>query len=951
MLYAENKLTIINNSFTRKPVDILSAWQTTDWILDVKVINSNQLIIVTAHNSVSLWENIFCNPFESRKIHCTDQCVSFCAFIYHQKSKNFFNDTFIISGTAFGQILIWIACSGVILHRLKAHEGTIFSLDIIDDQLATVSDDKSLKLWSHFIDKPLCLKTIKAHTDRIFVTKLFDNHLITIGEDYCMKLWDKKEGTNLLTINNQFCTQFRSIDYQNDGVLVTGSSNSAISMINLEHYRCEKTVFDYTVKVKKLFITKRNYLITILDDRSLLYRGSFICTLGDSNSIILSAISLCRQFLITLNRDLDTKVFQEESEGVLKCITSVKLNNDLDTCFGVFFVSDNKFVVYGEWSNERYLKLYSLNGNELQVVGDVKFRYGETHKLSNLNYLTVCILIESERFLVVGDRKSNLYLFDLKLSTLVQVLYKIHSYVGITAITYDSNYNIVSTIGRDSRLKKFLLTKSQLVELDSDKLPFSWPCTIFNSGGEMYIAGFEGVNFLIFNHNRLMIVFRENCKGAHRAYDVAHLVSHDIFNLSYASRDQVVSCTLSQFSNRVVFLKDGYHSDEINDIVAVPLRGSCNLLISASEDTYLRFSVISGVGDNTLLFSIKNHLSSIRCLTMLDHLFVSGGGRAQFILWSLNIIYENDGDVLKKVVPRVLVNSQLPNDAVEFRIMATILIPGYFLVFGCSDGSVYFYKYIEGSQFELCFSYCFGVCITCVIEYNGIVIFGNIVGCVTLWDLNDAVSMKNTFKRTRIHQSAVLRSLVLKSGYLITCGDDNAVIVSILRGSDCLPLARVETEFCAQINGLCYLNGYLVCCTKNQHVIVYNLQFPENDTSDVVPNIRFQVVDNTYVTNVSNVNGMSSMANGNQICIYGYGFEICRTCLGWHVMVLGFIDFLRRKLTFSETFKKYLITCGEFSNYLSLYIYIYIFIPRFLTEPILILETFFKHCFATNGQR
>ncbi len=58
----------------------------------------------------------------------------------------------IAAGTVFQSILLWSASSleetSPVLLKLKGHEGVIFDVQFIrDDILASVSDDRSLRLW------------------------------------------------------------------------------------------------------------------------------------------------------------------------------------------------------------------------------------------------------------------------------------------------------------------------------------------------------------------------------------------------------------------------------------------------------------------------------------------------------------------------------------------------------------------------------------------------------------------------------------------------------------------------------------------------------------------------------------------------------------------------------------------------------------------------------------
>lgn len=92
--------------------------------------------------------------------------------------------------------------------------------------------------------------------------------------------------------------------------------------------------------------------------------------------------------------------------------------------------------------------------------------------------------------------------------------------------------------------------------------------------------------------------------------------------------------------------QSGFHSKQISCIRQIPLLkgetgNSHNLLLSASEDTTVRLSVISHSNVLHTFTVLQSHISSVRALAvcqMRDSVLVfSGGGRAQLKVWKLVI--------------------------------------------------------------------------------------------------------------------------------------------------------------------------------------------------------------------------------------------------------------------------------------------------------------------------
>jgi WD40 repeat protein len=118
---------------------------------------------------------------------------------------------------------------------------------------------------------------------------------------------------------------------------------------------------------------------------------------------------------------------------------------------------------------------------------------------------------------------------------------------------------------------------------------------------------------------------------------------------STKTRDLTISThSLYVYTN---LFQSGFHSKQISCIQQVPLfradaSSSYRLLISASEDTTVRLSVVSHSDALRTIAVLQSHISSVRALAVcqLDDsaLVFSGGGRAQLKVWKL-VIQEAQG--------------------------------------------------------------------------------------------------------------------------------------------------------------------------------------------------------------------------------------------------------------------------------------------------------------------
>lgn len=74
-------------------------------------------------------------------------------------------DDLVVAGTVFRLVLVWEISTGSVLRRLKGHQGVIFDVLITPDLVASVSDDRTLRVWKHNSDQE---QIFFGHTARIW---------------------------------------------------------------------------------------------------------------------------------------------------------------------------------------------------------------------------------------------------------------------------------------------------------------------------------------------------------------------------------------------------------------------------------------------------------------------------------------------------------------------------------------------------------------------------------------------------------------------------------------------------------------------------------------------------------------------------------------------------------------------------------------------------------------
>jgi len=115
--------------------------------------------------------------------------------------------------------------------QIKAHDEILQSISIShqDTMLATVSRDKTIKLWS-LKGITSCSKTLKGHTDFVLSASFSPNDalLATSSKDETIKIWDLKKGDNIATLTSHKNTIFQVLHHPTDNALISCSGDGLV---------------------------------------------------------------------------------------------------------------------------------------------------------------------------------------------------------------------------------------------------------------------------------------------------------------------------------------------------------------------------------------------------------------------------------------------------------------------------------------------------------------------------------------------------------------------------------------------------------------------------------------------------------------------------------------------------------------------------------------------------
>ena len=223
-----------------------------------------------------------------REVLCEEKCILYSGTLVLGNST-----TTALAGTVFQELIIWSLDNATksmtitenktveqpVLHRLKGHEGVLFSvtLDLKYNLISTTSDDRTTRLWK--IEEPVgnesqdvVIKDINVanqdlcpfkwglvkislhnilsggHVSRVFRSAFLTyrdqdqikyNHVVaTVGEDSKICLWDSNSGDILKVLVHDVegkspIWSLTSISHNYTNTLITGGADGGVKMTDL----------------------------------------------------------------------------------------------------------------------------------------------------------------------------------------------------------------------------------------------------------------------------------------------------------------------------------------------------------------------------------------------------------------------------------------------------------------------------------------------------------------------------------------------------------------------------------------------------------------------------------------------------------------------------------------------------------------------------------------------
>ncbi|XP_031333055.1 WD repeat-containing protein 6-like isoform X3 [Photinus pyralis] len=900
LVFGENKIAVLECDFLNINFEKESLFSVEDWILSAAwTDNDEHIVTVSMHNVVHLWSKEF--ELIEKKC-CQENCILYSSHLVN----NLWTDIIVLAGTVFSQILIWWPYKSgggnvcPILAKLDGHKGVIFSIDCNQKTgiICSTSDDRSAILWS-IPNKNLVAELLQpepkiilkysmyGHTARVFRCLALDERILTAGEDSLINVWDL-EGNLIKRFEAHTGSPVWALDYDSEnGVLATAGGDCGVTLLSLND-NIDKQEVEVVNKhtLKKVGALNNANLVGISE------RGMILLYLSSSKiwMEVKQHNDLISYALLDVWKKTNSIAFagyygtlhiynQESSKLIHVCSYSTESKSRV---FSLHWLSENNVLTC---EAEGVVYIWLIQNHSIVLETHLKLPPSKER-------WTTCACLCGEKRVAVGDRKGNVYIYRFDNADPIQVIRKAHNYLGITNLHFRNDY--LTSLGRNSLIKKYKFdqSKQQFIHLSSDKVPFSWTAAICYHKNCILLLAFLGKEFIVWDYQNRRTLLQFDCGGAHRSWDF---------------------CKLSG-AMQFVFIKNKRHSTA--DKYA---------LLSGGEDTTIRLSEIDW-GIPPVKFKNKNifksHLSSVRaitaCLVQSDsnyerYLISSAGGRAQLMLWEIEI-NRNDNSV--NCSERCSHYEALSSDESETRIMdlcSVLTTKGLILLAATSNGTLRVFladtdeenSYSMSPVGEVCYK---AICILKVRHFKiqdlDIVLSACTGGHVTFWNFTDYILSRETSKiiqdddqyKSIVEDISAVATIQLHSGginsvdckvvdcsrcLLLTGGDDNVIIFILLSLSVKNSKLNVEvlSKFCnsdlhcAQITGVFIASNYLITASVDQKVNTCKWILSEND---VVCHYDF-----TYKTSIADIQGMQCFEKpfGVHAVIFGKGLELCEVLL------------------------------------------------------------------------
>jgi WD40 repeat protein len=478
----------------------------------------------------------------------------------------------------------------------------------------------------------------------------------------------------------------------------------------------------------------------------------------------------------------------------------------------------------------------------------------------------------AEKVLLCGSRTGDLAVYNTETELTPCLISNLHGTDAITSIDLEvqNDCYLIHTVGRDGMytvsqmppIQSFTGENLQIQVSHRTRITKGWLERIVHVRDTILLLGFFDKQFFIYNQTKGYEMFRIDCGGGHRFWDIRILdasLADTVFAFHRLRKVWYFVKKIGEKEENPVVLEP-YHSMETRCVAFLEMPGVDNVIVSGGEEGILSFHSSTPSKPLQRLGFCRKHSGSIRTLACPPgSVLFSGGASQELKAWKVFPEQHSIRCVELNSAPQW-------SSSVETRIMdldAISIDNGYLVAAANSDSWIQLWKYtthfelVDQSQYHQ----------KCVLKSKLLLCSGRLFwftagtdGRICMWEIIDyRIQLTHEF---RVHQSGVKALHVHFDGfvYIVSGGDDNALHLIVL---DLRTMHHndfvLKNAHGSSIVGVHFQKGKLYSASIDQRLNEYEFHGKEI----VYLGSRFIEVPDC-----------SDMAISNQIAVVGHGLHV-----------------------------------------------------------------------------
>ncbi|MEH2259136.1 nSTAND1 domain-containing NTPase [Nostoc sp.] len=347
-------------------------------------------------------------------------------------------------------IKIWDVSSGQLLKTLTGHSSEVNNVAYSPNgqQLASASRDKTIKIWD--VSSGQLLKTLTGHSSYVFSVAYSPNgqQLASASRDKTIKIWDISSGQLLKTLTGHSSYVY-SIAYSPNGQhLASTSADKTIKIWDVSSGQLLKTLTGHSGTVRNVaYSPNGQQLASASHDKTIkiwdVSSGQLLKTLTSHSSEVISvAYSTNGQQLASASFDKTIKIWDVSSGQLLKTLTGYS-----DTVFGVAYSPNGQQLASA--SSDNTIKIWDVSsGQHLKTL------------TGHSSYVFSVAYSPNGQHLASASLGKTIKIWDVSSGQLLKTLTGHSSYVY--SVAYSPNGQHLASASSDNTIKIWDVSSGQL---------------------------------------------------------------------------------------------------------------------------------------------------------------------------------------------------------------------------------------------------------------------------------------------------------------------------------------------------------------------------------------------------------------------------------------------------------------------------------------------------------